>query len=282
MGLVDGKVALVTGATAGIGKVIATRLAAEGAHLTIVGRNAEKTERVREEIVLATGNGEVHGLLADLSVLANVRALALAFRERHDRLHLLVNNAGAWNEVRTLTADGLETTFAVNHMAYFLLTNELLPLLKAGAPSRIVSMASAAHKRGRVRLDDLQTERGYFGFQVYCNSKLMNVLWTRELARRLEGSGVVANCVHPGTVASDFGSNNGNWLGKGWGLLRPFMRTVEKGAEGALYLSTAPEAATVSGEYWKDRGVAASTRTSRDMDLARGLWEASERICAAH
>jgi NAD(P)-dependent dehydrogenase (short-subunit alcohol dehydrogenase family) len=278
MGLLDGKTALVTGATAGIGKVIAEKLAREGADLTIVGRNPEKTAKVRGEIVAATGNARVEVLLADLSVMKQVRGLAQSFAARHDKLHVLVNNAGAWNEQRVLTADGLETTFAVNHLAYFVLTNELLPLLKSSSPARIVNMASAAHKSGRVDLDDLQSERGYFGFRVYSNSKLMNVLFTRELARRLDGSGVVANCVHPGTVASEFGSNNDNILGKGWNLLRPFMRSVEKGAEGAVHLATAPEAATINGKYWKDKGEVWSTVVSKDMELAGKLWAASEAL----
>jgi NAD(P)-dependent dehydrogenase (short-subunit alcohol dehydrogenase family) len=208
----EGKVFLVTGATEGIGKAAALEFARRGAALTIVGRNPEKSERVKAELEAAAG-GPVELLLGDLSKLADIRAVALAFKAKHDRLDVLVNNAGGVFNKRALSADGFEMTFALNHLGYFLLTRELLGLLEKTPGARVVSTSSGAHAMGKIDFDDIaKRPSGKAGFSVYGASKLANILFTRELSRRLSGSGAVANCLHPGFVQTGFGLNNGGLM----------------------------------------------------------------------
>jgi len=212
----QGKVCLVTGATSGIGLVAARELARRGAHVILVGRNRGKCDAAVAQIQAGTGNRQVEALLADLSSQQQVRELARQFRERHPRLDVLVNNAGGLRMKRELTVDGIERTVAVNHLAYFLLTHLLLDLLKASAPARIVNVASGAHRKATLDLDDLQAERSYNGWRQYCRSKLMNLLFTYELARRLEGTSLAVNALHPvgwprgsrATTAGGAGSGN--------------------------------------------------------------------------
>ena len=206
----QGKVCLVTGATAGIGKVAAAALAAQGAEVVITGRNPQKTRDVVDQIKSETGNQSIQYLLADFSDLQQVRDLAASFKERCSRLDVLLNNAGAFYNNRKETALGVEMTFLVNHLAPFLLTQLLLDVLRSSAPARIVNVASDAHKYGTMDFDDLGFERGYFGMKAYARSKLANVLFTYELARRLAGSGVTVNAVHPGHVATDIWKTNSN------------------------------------------------------------------------
>jgi retinol dehydrogenase 12 len=279
MSTMNGKICLVTGATDGIGKVTARELAAAGADVIVVGRSQSKTEQVVAEIKQQTGNNNVEFMLADLSSMQQVRDLAAAFKRDHDRLDVLVNNAGAIFMSRRESVDGLEMTFALNHVGYFLLTNLLIDVLKASAPARIVSVSSSAHYRGHVNFDDLQHAQHFSGFQVYSDSKLMNVLFTYELARRLEGTGVTANTLHPGVVATNFMANN-------WGILGKLSRrlldlgsiSAEKGAQTSIYLATSPEVEGVTGEYFDKKKSVKSAKESYDQDVQRRLWETSIAI----
>jgi NAD(P)-dependent dehydrogenase (short-subunit alcohol dehydrogenase family) len=282
-----GRVCLVTGATQGIGKVTARELARMGATVVIVARSRERGEAVVREIIDVTGNGGVELLLSDLSLMSEVRRLAAEVGARHERLHVLVNNAGAVHASRKVTAEGLEMTFAVNHLSYFLLTLLLLPLLEAsGTPgwrARIVNVSSRAHRRARLDLDDLQLEKrsyGHYLFQ-YANTKLMNILFTYELARRLEGKAVTANCLHPGVVATGFGRNDRGLLHLGIRIAARFMLTPEKGADTSIYLASSPEVEGVSGRYFDRRRPVPSSRASTDVAAQRRLWDLSARIMGA-
>jgi NAD(P)-dependent dehydrogenase (short-subunit alcohol dehydrogenase family) len=268
----------MTGATSGIGQAAAIELARRGAELVLVARDAGRAEATVAAIRSAAPAASVEVMLADLSSQSEVRALAEAVRRKHARLDVLVNNAGAVFQKRQLTVDGIERTLALNHLSYFLLTNLLLDLLRASGAARIVSTASGAHFWGRIAFDDLQHERGYEGLAVYSASKLANVLFTRELARRLAGSSVTANCFHPGTVRSGFAQNERSWIGIGMRVIAPLLRTPEKGAATLVYLASSPEVAGVSGEYFKDCRVARSSRAARDEAAARRLWEVSAQM----
>jgi NAD(P)-dependent dehydrogenase (short-subunit alcohol dehydrogenase family) len=269
------KVCLVTGATSGIGLVTAHELAARGARVVLVGRNREKCDAAVRQIQTATGNKQVEALLADLSSQQQVRDLARQFRELSPRLDVLVNNAGGIWRPRQSTTDGLEMTFAVNHLAYFLLTLSLLDLLKARAPARVVNVSSRAHEGATLDFDDLQGERRYGAWRAYCRSKLANLLFTYELARQLAGTGVTANALHPGWVATGFAGNNG-WRGRLFQFLaRRFALRPEQGARTVVYLATSPEVAGVSGRYFDREKAVASSPASYDEAAAKRLWEVS-------
>jgi NAD(P)-dependent dehydrogenase (short-subunit alcohol dehydrogenase family) len=276
------KIVLLTGSTAGIGEEAARQLAKLGATLVCVARSEEKARALVSELESASGNEGHSYLIGDLDRPAEVRRVAKEFRERHGRLDVLFNNAGALFVERQLTADGLERTFALNHLAYFLLTNELLDLLEASAPARVVSTSSAAHNQGDLAyLDDLMSERwGAGGMRAYGRSKLANVWFTVELARRLEGSGVTATCFHPGFVASDFARNNGFWATLAMQISRPFQRSVRKGAETGVWLASASELAGVSGGYYYNCRRRTPSSAARDAKAPPRLWEESERILA--
>jgi NAD(P)-dependent dehydrogenase (short-subunit alcohol dehydrogenase family) len=281
---VEGRTCLVTGATSGIGTETALGLAERGAHVVICGRSAERAEAARADIVRRSGNRRVDVLLADLSSQAEVRKLAETFLEGHGALHVLVNNAGVVHNRRRTTVDGLEATFAVNHLAYFLLTGLLLERLRRSAPARVVNVASDAHHFGSIDWDDLQAERRYqgppilSGMRVYGTSKLCNVLFTRELARRLEGTGVTANCVHPGMVATGLGTNNGVLGNVAMGLARPFAKSPAQGARTTLHVALAPELEGVSGGYFANERPARLSSAARDDEAARRLWDESCRL----
>jgi len=274
----EGEVALITGGTSGIGKAAATALAAMGAEVVVSGRNKERGEAAVGEIREQSGSGTVSLVLADLAVQAEVRGLARAFKERHDRIDVLVNNAGIIQSRRAETPDGIELTLAVNHLAPFLLTNLLLDLLKESAPSRIVTVSSEARRGAEIDFDDLQSERRYRAFRVYGMTKLANILFTYELAERLEGTGVVANCLHPGGVNTNFANNN-----RGLGTLifrafKPFMRTAEQGADTVVYLASSPEAGEMTGRYLTDRKVISSYQEPHDVSAQKRLWEVSGEL----
>jgi len=270
-----GKIALVTGATSGIGLVTARELARMGAQVTIVSRNAEKCAAVAERIQADTSR-PVEFIAADLSLLAGSMLAAAAFKQRHTRLHILVNNAGAYFVRRQLTADGFEMTFALNHLSYFLLTNLLLDVLKSSAPARIVNVSSGAHAGAKLDFDDLQSTKHYQGFQAYGRSKLANLLFTYELARRLDGSGVTANALHPGFVASGFARNNGRLFNVGtWMVGKVFGRKPEQGAATSLYLAASPEVEGVSGRYYADCKPIQSSPESYQPGRAEKLWQVS-------
>ena len=274
----DGRVVLITGGTSGIGKAAATALANMGAEVVITGRNKEKGEGVVEEIRRESGNDKVSFMSADLAVQAEVRRLAEEFKASHDRLDVLVNNAGLVQSKRTETPDGIETTLAINHLAPFLLTNLLLDLLKRSAPSRVITVASSAERFGKMDLDDLQSERRYRAFPVYGKTKLANIMFTYELAERLEGTGVTANCVHPGGVNTGFAENNRSPMTLLFRAFKPFMRSPEQGADTVVYLAASPDVEGMNGRYLSDRKVTSSSKESYDEDLRKKLWEASEEL----
>jgi NAD(P)-dependent dehydrogenase (short-subunit alcohol dehydrogenase family) len=276
-GGMEGKVALITGGTSGIGKAAATALAAMGAEVVVTGRNRERAEKAVAEIRRDSGGPKVSLMLADLAVQTEVRKLAEGFRERHDRLDVLVNNAGLIQSRRTETPDGIELTLAVNHLAPFLLTNLLLEVLERSAPSRIITVSSEARRSARIDFDDLQSRRRYRAFPVYGMTKLANILFTYELAQRLKGTGVVANCVHPGGVNTNFGGNNMSIGILLFRAFKPFMRTPEQGADTIIYLAAAPEAGAMSGKYLADRKEI-SPAQPRDEALQKRLWEVSAEL----
>jgi NAD(P)-dependent dehydrogenase (short-subunit alcohol dehydrogenase family) len=274
-----GKVCLVTGATNGIGKVTATALADRGATLIIVGRDAAKVAATVRDITTQTGNADVASIVADLSSQAEVRRTAQEFLASHDHLHVLFNNAGAAFTKRQESVDGLEMTFALNHMAYFTLTQALLPTLQATDAARIVCTASEAHRGAQIDFTDLQHTRRFNGFGIYGQSKLMNIMFGYELARRLTGTGITVNTLHPGFVATGFAKNNGGLISFVVGvLLRPVEISPAKGAETPIYLTTSPEVAGLTGKYFsKRRAISSSKESYVEADQAR-LWALSEEI----
>jgi NAD(P)-dependent dehydrogenase (short-subunit alcohol dehydrogenase family) len=276
---VRGKSVLITGATNGIGLAAAGALAARGARLAIVARSESRARDAVARIAAAGGTGAtVDVLLADLASQASVRHLAAEVLDRYPRLDVLVNNAGAMFATRQITEDGIEATWAVNHLAPFLLTTLLLDRLRGSAPARIVTTASDAHKGAHIPFDDLDARRSYRarGFGRYGESKLANILFTAELARRLAGTGVTATCFHPGLVASGFNRNNGPVFSSVMTLLRPFSRSPEKGAETLVWLADSAEVAGESGGYYVDRRIATPSAAARDVETAARLWQVSE------
>lgn len=274
----QGKVCLITGSTNGIGKATARTLAQLGATVVIVGRNAEKTAQVVKEIRTASGNKNVDSLLADLSSQQDVRRLADAFKSKYPQLHVLLNNAGAVFMQRQLSVDGIEMTFAVNHLAYFLLTNLLLETLKASAPSRIINVSSDAHSYGKIEFDNLQGERSY-NAKAYGNSKLANILFTVELACRLEGTGVIVNALHPGFVATGFGKNNPGFLMKLIRAVVPLLaRSPEKGAETSIFLASSARVESITGKYFHDSRAILTAPQATEREVARKLWEVSAEM----
>jgi NAD(P)-dependent dehydrogenase (short-subunit alcohol dehydrogenase family) len=275
----NGKICLVTGATSGIGKATAQALAQMGATVVLVGRSAPKTTQLVEEIRASSGNQNVDSLLADLSSQQEVRQLAGEFKNKYSHLHVLLNNAGGTFTTRQLSVDGIEMTFALNHLAYFLLTNLLLDTLKASAPARIINVSSDAHSGGKIDFDNLQGERAYSSFGPYGNSKLANILFTTELARRLEGTGVTVNALHPGLTSTGFGKNNPGFFMKIMGALIPLIaRSPEKGAGTSIYLASSPEVQTITGKYFVDSKVTQPAPQAADSAVAGKLWGVSTEM----
>ena len=274
-----GKICLVTGATSGIGKFIATALADQGAVVIAAGRDEEKAEEVVWQIREQTGNESVHYLIADFSDLQAVRDLAREFKARFPRLDVLVNNAGAFFNARHRTQYGVEKTFLVNHLAPFLLTNLLLGRIRASAPARIVNVSSDSHKMGKIDFEDLNFERFYFGILAYARSKLANVLFTYELSRRLDGIGVTVNALHPGHAATNMWQMNmpviGPMIQKVMGI---FSHSAEEGADNSIYLASSPDVEGVTGKYFIQRNSALSSSLTYEVELAKELWEVSERL----
>lgn len=275
----EGKEIVVTGATDGIGKVTARELAKMGATVTILGRNPEKAQQVVKELRLAAGHDRIGFVRVDLSSQKSIRGAAETLKARLKRLDVLINNAGAMYNRRTLTEDGIEATFALNHLGYFLLTNLLLDTLKASAPSRIVNVASAAHAGAKLPIDDLQMSKKYSGWRAYQRSKLANIYFTYELARRLQGTNVTVNCLHPGFVASRFGNNNGGVFRALFGAAKTFFAISENnGARTSVYLASSPEVASVTGKYFDSRKAVKSSPISYSEQTGRELWRASEKL----
>jgi NAD(P)-dependent dehydrogenase (short-subunit alcohol dehydrogenase family) len=275
----QGKVVLITGATSGIGEAGALGLAKLGATVVLVARNREKGLAVRDAIRSASGNPQVEALVADLSSQQAVRALAAEFQQRYAQLHVLVNNAGGIFFRRETTVDGLELTFALDHLAYFLLTNLLLDTLRASAPARIINVSSNAEASGRINFDDLQAERRYAAFPVYAQAKLANMLFTYDLARQLEGSGVTVNAVRPGPVATNFGGSGRSWLNRLFPLIfRVIGKPPEEAAKTIIMLASAPELAGVSGKAFYDGREQATSAHARDSATQQRLWQVSAEL----
>lgn len=272
----EGKLVLITGGTAGIGKQAAIALLELGAQVVIVGRNPEKTKAVVEELKTRTGNSKLEFLLADLSSMAEVRRVAGEFKAKYSRLDVLLNNAGGLFPGRTTTVDGFERTMATNHLAYFVLAQELLPILEKSAPSRIVNVSSDAHTRGRLDWDDMMAEKSYSTFTQYSRSKAANILFTRELARRVKDKQITVNCLHPGFVASDFLAKPGFW-----GFIKPlaylFAISEVEGAKTSVFLASSPEVAGVSGKYFTQCKEKRPRAFAEDDDAAKRLWEWTEK-----
>jgi len=274
-----GKVVVISGGTSGIGEVAAERLAGLGARLVLVARDRARGEATLARL-RARGPGVAHvAHYADLSLIADIKRVAAEVAAAEPRIDVLINNAGAMFGRRQVTADGLELTFATNHMSYFLLTHGLRERLLASAPARVVNTSSAAHRRASLDFDDLQSTRGYRGFMAYSRSKLCNILYTRELARRSAGTGVTANCLHPGFVATRFGDASGGLFSY---VVRAskqvFAISSEKGAETLVYLASSPEVATISGGYFYQCQLATPTRAAQDDAAARRLWAETARL----
>jgi NAD(P)-dependent dehydrogenase (short-subunit alcohol dehydrogenase family) len=270
-----GKVCIVTGANSGIGKETAKGLARLGATVILVCRNGEHGQQALNEIKKTSGQQNIEMMLCDLSSQKSIRQFANDFKKSHTRLDVLINNAGVLHRYRSETEDRLEATFAVNHLGYFLLTNLLLDLIKQSAPARIINVSSGAHKLGAINFDDLQNEKSYRSFGAYCNSKLANVLFTYELARRLEGARVTANCLHPGAVAS----NIFHTLPKAIeALIKLVTISPEKGAETSLYLASSAEVEGVTGKYFVKKSATRTSASSYNEDVARRLWDVSAKL----
>ncbi|MDR9419777.1 SDR family oxidoreductase [Gracilimonas sp.] len=273
------KLCIVTGANSGIGFETTKALAREGAYLVMVCRNEDKARSAKQDIIDATGIAGVDIVLCDFAIQSEIRKAVQQIKANYDKIDVLINNHGFLASERNETVDGLEETFAVNHIGYFLFTNLLLDHLKAAESARIINVASEAHRAGEFDPDNLQLETGFQPYKAYGNSKLFNILFTKELAKRLKDSSVTANSLHPGVVASNFGQS-GTWL---MSLLytigKPFMRSNKKGAETSVYLATSDEVEGVSGRYFKNKKETTPTRIARDDEAAKELWEISENLC---
>jgi NAD(P)-dependent dehydrogenase (short-subunit alcohol dehydrogenase family) len=272
------KTVLVTGATSGIGLEACVKLARMGADLVMVARDRARGEAAVADVERRGGAGRPSLMLCDFASQKSIRALAGEFRRAHSRLHILVNDAGSVSPDRELTEDGIERTFAVNHLGYFLLTNLLLDLLKKSAPARVVNVASINHWMGTMDLDDPGFEKGYSIMKAYNRSKLGNVLFTRELARRLQGSGVTVNCLHPGAVASNIWSHAMWWARPFLSIAKLLMIPAVKGGEAIVFLATSPEVEGKTGGYYERNSLFPASRIARDEALAAKLWEVSAKM----
>lgn len=271
------KTCLVTGATSGIGYETALGLARTGARIGLVGRDPVRTRAAADSVRASVPGAAVDVFVADLSVQAEVSRLACAVIARYPRLDVLVNNAGAIFDTHRTTIDGHERTWALDHLAYVQLTLALLDRLKASAPARIVNVASMAHRRGRIAFDDIGHARIYETLAVYSQAKLGNVLFTAALARRLEGTGVTVNALHPGVIASGFAGGTGGWFGFGWSLIRPFLAKPADGAATSLYLASSPEVEGVSGRYFAKSKPIPTSRLAQDREVQERVWALSLR-----
>jgi NAD(P)-dependent dehydrogenase (short-subunit alcohol dehydrogenase family) len=273
-----GKIVVVTGASSGIGKAAAARIAALGAHTILVSRTVSRGRKARDEIARATPGASLDLLVADLSTLAAVHELAHALHSRYDRLDVLFNNAGILTSRRQVTPDGFEAQFFVNYLSYYLLTGLLLDTLRTSAPSRIINMTSSSHSSGLIDFNDLQLEHNYRGWQAYANTKLMSMVFTYALARRLEGSRVTANCLHPGVIHTNLLRNFSSVLNLLFHGLQRFFKQPDDGAETPLYLASSPDVATVSGKYFRRCEPLGTTEQSNDQSVQDRLWAASEQL----
>jgi NAD(P)-dependent dehydrogenase (short-subunit alcohol dehydrogenase family) len=269
--MMKGRICLITGATSGIGKETAFALAKLGATIVFTARDIKKGEEIRDQLRTLSSNEMIEVLECELSSLQSVRDFCDGFRSKYDRLHVLINNAGTWEKERKLSKDGIENTFAINHLAPFLMTNLLLDIMKKSAPARIVSVSSGLHG-GTIDFEDLEFKRRFRGMSAYRQSKLANMLFIKELARRLQGTGVTANCLMPGFVATGLSRNSG-------AVSRAFVKILasspEKGAETPIFLASSPEAEGISGQCFRKKRIAKTSRESNNQVLASKLWALS-------
>ncbi len=272
------KLCLVTGANSGIGRATAEELARRGATVVMLCRDRGRGEAARARIATRVDGARLELLIADLGSQRSVRRAAEEFKSAHPRLDVLINNAGVFWGRRQVTGDGLEATFAINHLGHFLLTQLLEEELKASAPSRIVNVSSSAYKAARLNLADLQSERGYDAMRAYGNSKLANILFTYELARRLDGSGVTANCLHPGVVRTRIGRNAPPLIWLFFLVMKPLLLSPAKGAATTVYLAASPEVERVSGKYFVKQVPQPTAARTYTEETARRLWELSEKL----
>ncbi len=271
-----GKVVLITGGTGGIGKATAIGLATMGARVGITGRDLARAEQAASDIRAASANSAVDAFAADMSSQAEVRRLAVSVLDAYPRLDVLVNNVGGFWAHRHLTVDGLERTFALNHLAPFLLTSLLLDRLKASAPARVVTVSSGAQSMGRIDFDDLQGARSYSGQRAYNQSKLANVMFSNELARRLDGTGVTANSLHPGVVRSNFGAEDqARWFAVMSHVILPLLKTPAQGAQTSIYLASSPDMDGVTGRFFANRKSKRPNKTAFDSEATARLWNVS-------
>lgn len=278
-GNLKGKVILVTGATSGIGRAALVELASRGASVIGVGRDAQRCKQAKREVLASTSNPNVEMMLADLSIMGEIRKLARDFEKKYNRLDVLINNAGAFYLRRRVSQDGFEMTWALNHLSYFLLTHLLLDRIQNSAPARIVNVASGSHFSGRIQFEDINLTRGYNGWKAYSQSKLANILFTYELDRRLDSGYVTVNALTPGFVATRIGHNSGR-------LIAPIVRVIQRvggvtpkeGAQTVIYLAGSPAVDGISGRYFRDQEAVATSPLSYDREIARRVWELSERM----
>ncbi|MDQ0200343.1 NAD(P)-dependent dehydrogenase (short-subunit alcohol dehydrogenase family) [Neobacillus ginsengisoli] len=273
-----GKVCLVTGASQGIGKATAIALAKMKATVIMVSFDQGRGEAALKEIKSMSGNENIELLLADLSSRQSIRQLADRFKQKYTRLDVLVNNAGVMKWKQEFTTDGFESTFAINHLASFLLTNLLLDLLKASAPARILNVSSSAQAMGKIEFDDLDSRKKYSGIKAYSQSKLANVLFTYELDRILQGTGVTVNCLHPGVVRTNFGNTGSLFFKISGTLMKPFMLPPDKGAETSIFLASSPQVEGISAKYFVKKKAVNSSPISYDEMTAKKLWEVSTKM----
>jgi len=277
-GAMRDKVVVITGATSGIGEVAADRLAQKGARIVFVARDRARGEEMRKHLRAIAGHADHRLHYGDLSRLSEMRRVGGEIAATEPHIDVLINNAGALFAHRQVTEDGLERSFALNHLSYFVITNLLLERLRATPGARIVSTASDAHKRSRLNFDDLQSVRGYSGFAVYGRTKLMNILFTRELAKWLAGTGVTANCLHPGFVATRFGDQSGGFLSLAVRLAKNIAITPEQGAETIIYLASSPAVEAKSGGYYRTCKLDMPSRAAQNDANGKRLWEISAKI----
>jgi NAD(P)-dependent dehydrogenase (short-subunit alcohol dehydrogenase family) len=272
------KICIITGANSGIGKAAATELALTGAKVILVCRDGEKGMKTLQEIKEVSKNDSLELIIADLSRQKDIHQLSEKIHKKYPVIHILINNAGAVNDRRTETVDKIETTFATNHLAYFLFTLLILDNLKSAPKARIINLASEAQRTGTIHFEDLNLNNDFSAFKSYSQSKLANVIFTYELARRLKDTNVTVNCVHPGLVRTNFGKNLSGFFKGIIFLMRPFMRSAKKGAETVVWLATSDEVEGITGKYYTDKKEIKSNIISYDLQIAKHLWEESERM----
>ena len=269
------KLVLITGANSGIGKATAIKLATMGAHIVMLCRNKERGETARQDIIQTSGNKNIELILIDLADLSSVRKAAEDIKAKYDHIDVLINNAGGYFTERKTSKDGYECTFAMNHLGHFLLTNLLLDELKAAVNARLINLSSDIHKKGHINFDDLMTEKKYKGFGVYSHAKLANILFTNELARRLQHTNITVNTLHPGMVRTNFTANSDRLIKFLMTIMGRFLKSPEKGAETSVYLASSKDVAGISGKYFVNRKEKKSSPESYDEKVAKKLWKVS-------